>query len=94
MAWWAWPLAGCGFGTGLIGQNLVINEFVAFGQFKEWKDLLAPRSQAIITVSLCGFANLSSIAILLGGLGGMAPLRRGEIARLGLLAVMAGSFPT
>jgi CNT family concentrative nucleoside transporter len=43
-------------------------------------------------VALCGFANLSSIAILLGGLGGMAPTRRGEIARFGLLAVMAGTF--
>ncbi|MEP4078306.1 NupC/NupG family nucleoside CNT transporter [Haloferula sp.] len=79
-------------GGSLIGQKLVLNEFVAFGQFKEWKEMLAPRSQAILTVALCGFANLSSIAILLGGLGGMAPSRRGEIARFGLLAVMAGSF--
>jgi CNT family concentrative nucleoside transporter len=79
-------------GGSLIGQKLVINEFVAYGQFKEWKDQLLPRSQAILTVALCGFANLSSIAILLGGLGGMAPGRRAEIARFGLLAVMAGSF--
>ncbi|MEM1086033.1 MAG: NupC/NupG family nucleoside CNT transporter [Verrucomicrobiota bacterium] len=79
-------------GGSLIGQKLVLNEFVAYGQFQEWKDALAPRSQAILTVALCGFANLSSIAILLGGLGGMAPNRRGEIARFGLLAVMAGTF--
>ncbi|MBK1828998.1 NupC/NupG family nucleoside CNT transporter [Haloferula rosea] len=85
-----WPEAGQG--GSLIGQKFVLNEFVAYGQFSEWKADLAPRTQAIATVALCGFANLSSIAILLGGLGGMAPKRRPEIARFGLLAVMAGSF--
>jgi concentrative nucleoside transporter, CNT family len=86
------PWKEADMGGSLIGQKLVLNEFVAYGQFREWKELMAPRSQAIVTVALCGFANLSSIAILLGGLGGMAPSRRGEIARFGLLAVMAGSF--
>lgn len=86
------PWKEADMGGSLIGQKFVLNEFVAYGQFREWRDLLAPRSQAIVTVALCGFANLSSIAILLGGLGGMAPNRRGEIARFGLLAVMAGSF--
>ncbi|MFC7338569.1 NupC/NupG family nucleoside CNT transporter [Haloferula chungangensis] len=86
------PWSEASMGGSLIGQKLVLNEFVAYGQFREWRELLAPRSQAIVTVALCGFANLSSIAILLGGLGGMAPMRRGEIARFGLLAVMAGSF--
>ena len=79
-------------GGSLIGQKFVLNEFIAYGQFRDWKELMDPRSQAIVTVALCGFANLSSIAILLGGLGGMAPSRRSEIARFGLLAVMAGSF--
>jgi len=79
-------------GGSLIGQKLVLNEFVAYGQLSEWRESFAPRTQAIATVALCGFANLSSIAILLGGLGGMAPNRRSEIARFGLLAVMAGSF--
>lgn len=86
------PWGEAGQGGSLIGQKLVLNEFVAYGQFSEWKESLAPRTQAIATVALCGFANLSSIAILLGGLGGMAPKRRPEIARFGLLAVMAGSF--
>lgn len=86
------PWKEADMGGSLIGQKFVLNEFVAYGQFREWKELMVPRSQAIVTVALCGFANLSSIAILLGGLGGMAPSRRGEIARFGLLAVMAGSF--
>ena len=54
--------------------------------------VLSPKTTAIISFSLCGFANLSSIAILLGGLGGMAPTRRKDIARFGLLAVMAGTL--
>lgn len=86
------PWDDAGRGGSLIGQKLVLNEFVAYGQFREWKDALGSRTQAIATVALCGFANFSSIAILLGGLGGLAPNRRGEIARLGLLAVVAGSF--
>ncbi|GAA5484248.1 putative nucleoside permease NupX [Haloferula sargassicola] len=79
-------------GGSLIGQKLVLNEFVAYVQFHDWKDAMSGRTRAIVTVALCGFANLSSIAILLGGLGGMAPSRRAEIARFGLLAVMAGTF--
>lgn len=86
------PWGEAGQGGSLIGQKLVLNEFVAYGQFSAWREAFAPRTQAIVTVALCGFANLSSIAILLGGLGGMAPKRRPEIARFGLLAVMAGSF--
>ena len=53
---------------------------------------LSPKTSAIVSFALCGFANLSSIAILLGGLGGMAPSRRKDIARFGLLAVMAGTM--
>jgi len=85
------PWEEAGMGGSLIGQKLVLNEFVAYQQFVEWKEALGPRSRAVATVALCGFANLSSIAILIGGLGGMAPGRRGEIARLGLLAVFAGT---
>ena len=62
----------------LLGQKLVINEFVAYVDFIANKDLFSEHSQAIITVALCGFANLSSIAILLGGLGVLAPSRRQE----------------
>jgi CNT family concentrative nucleoside transporter len=86
------PWGDAQMGGSLIGQKLVLNEFVAYGQLSEWREALAPRTQAIVTVALCGFANFSSIAILLGGLGGMAPTRRQEIARFGLLAVMAGTF--
>jgi CNT family concentrative nucleoside transporter len=76
----------------LLGQKLVLNEFVAYVDFIANKDLFSEHSVAILTVALCGFANLSSIAILLGGLGILAPSRRQEIARFGLLAVLAGTL--
>jgi CNT family concentrative nucleoside transporter len=75
-----------------IGQKLVVNEFVAYLDFMNYREGLSGHTQAIVTFALCGFANLSSIAILLGGLGGMAPSRRKDIARLGLRAVLAGSM--
>ncbi len=76
----------------LLGQKLVINEFVAYIDFAAIKESLSVQSQVIITVTLCGFANLSSMAILLGGLGVMAPSRRPDIARLGLKAILAGTL--
>ena len=76
----------------LLGQKLVVNEFVAYIDFMNVKDVLSEHTQVIITVALCGFANLSSMAILLGGLGVLAPSRRPDIARLGLKAVMAGTL--
>jgi len=76
----------------LLGQKLVVNEFVAYIQFTDIKKDLSEHSQAIVTVALCGFANLSSMAILLGGLGVLAPSRRPDIARLGLKAVAAGTL--
>jgi len=78
-----------------IGQKFVVNEFVAYSDYtNSLKDglVLSDKSQAIVSFALCGFANLSSIAILLGGLGGIAPSRRAEIARFGLLAVVAGTL--
>ena len=85
-----------------IGQKLIVNEFVAFMDFVNYMDpeaaaaagvqVLSPHTQAIITFALCGFANLSSIAILLGGLGVLAPSRRSDIARMGLKAVAAGTL--
>lgn len=80
-----------------IGQKLVVNEFVAYLNFAPYLAdgaavALSPKTTAIVSFALCGFANLSSIAILLGGLGGMAPSRRKDIARMGLLAVMAGTM--
>lgn len=81
----------------LIGQKLVINEFVAYADFinylkPESTVVLSEKTIAIITFALCGFANFSSIAILIGGLGAMAPNRRSDIARFGLKAVAAGTL--
>ncbi|GEA13667.1 NupC/NupG family nucleoside CNT transporter [Alteromonas sp. KUL49] len=75
-----------------IGQKFVVNEFVAYLSFLESQSSLSASSQAIITFALCGFANLSSIAILMGGIGAMAPTRRKEIAKLGLKAVFAATL--
>jgi CNT family concentrative nucleoside transporter len=76
----------------LIGQKFVVNEFVAYIKLAAIKDTLLPQTQVVTTFALCGFANLSSIAILLGGLGSLVPERRSDIARLGLRAVLAGSL--
>lgn len=75
-----------------IGQKIVVNEFFAYVNFVEIKDTLSPVTQAIITFALCGFANLSSIAILLGGIGSMAPNRRPDIAKLGMKAMLAATL--
>ncbi|MDA7028014.1 NupC/NupG family nucleoside CNT transporter [Bacillus sp. CLL-7-23] len=75
-----------------IGQKLILNEFVAFSNFAQVKAEFTEKTVSIISFALCGFANLSSVAILLGGLGGMAPSRRSDIARLGLKAVAAGTL--
>lgn len=75
-----------------IGQKIVVNEFIAYSDFIVYKDSLSESTQAIVTFALCGFANLSSIAILMGGIGAMAPNRRPEIARLGLKAVAAATL--
>ena len=74
----------------LIGQKLVFNEFLAYATFTEEIENFDTKSQAIITFALCGFANFSSIGIILGGLGSMIPSRKSEIAQLGIKAVCAG----
>jgi len=76
----------------LIGQKLVINEFYAYVSFVDIKETLSPYTQLVVTFALCGFSNLASIAILLGGLGAIAPTRRHDIARLGLKAVIGGTL--
>jgi CNT family concentrative nucleoside transporter len=76
----------------LIGQKLVINEFYAYVSFVGVRESLSPYTQLVVTFALCGFANLSSIAILLGGLGAIVPSRRHDIARLGLRAVIGGTL--
>ncbi len=75
-----------------IGQKLVLNEFVAFVSFADVMSTLTPHTQAIITFALCGFANFSSIAICLGGIGSLAPTRRQDIARLGMRALAAATL--
>lgn len=97
------PWAEAQVAGSFIGQKLIINEFVAYLNFGAYlKDeaevtaaglqVLSANTKAIISFALCGFANLSSIAILIGGLGSMAPSRRHDIAQLGLKAVMAGTL--
>ena len=81
----------------MIGMKLAVNEFVGYLEFAKYLQpdaavVLSEKTKAIITFALCGFANFSSIAILIGGLGGIAPNRRGDIARLGLRAVVAGTL--
>jgi concentrative nucleoside transporter, CNT family len=75
---------------------MVLNEFVAFARLGEIikadPHALDPRSFVIVTYALCGFANFSSIAIQIGGIGSLAPSRRGDLARLGLRAMFAGTL--
>jgi CNT family concentrative nucleoside transporter len=89
------PWADTVYAGGLIGLKVTLNEFVAYAQLAG--DLRAgapldPRTQVILTYALLGFANFASIGIQIGGLGGLAPERRGEIARLGLRALVAGNL--
>ncbi|HYO78607.1 MAG TPA: nucleoside transporter C-terminal domain-containing protein, partial [Thermoanaerobaculia bacterium] len=76
----------------LLGTRMVLNEFVAFVQLGNINATLSPKSVVIATYALCGFANFSSIAIQIGGIGSLAPTRRGDLARLGLRAMIAGTM--
>jgi CNT family concentrative nucleoside transporter len=76
----------------LLGERLVTNEFIAFIDLGKIKNQLDPHSFAIATYALCGFANFSSIAIQVGGIGALAPSRKSDLARLGMRAVAAGTM--
>jgi CNT family concentrative nucleoside transporter len=76
----------------LIGQKFILNEFVAYVALSDVMTQVAPKTQAIVIFALCGFANLSSIAILLGGLGAIAPNRRDDISRFGFRALLAATL--
>ena len=76
----------------LLGERVILNEFVAFLDLGKMKAQLDPKSFTIATYALCGFANLSSIAIQIGGIGALAPSRKSDIARFGLRAVAAGTL--
>ena len=77
----------------LLGQKFMLNEFIAYLDFvANYQGELTPRTQAIVTFALCGFACLSSIAIVVGGIGILVPQRRAELSQLGLLAVVAATL--
>ncbi|OFV92115.1 MAG: Na+ dependent nucleoside transporter domain-containing protein [Acidobacteria bacterium RIFCSPLOWO2_12_FULL_65_11] len=76
----------------LLGTRMVLNEFIAYSQLGPLKEMLDPRSFTIATFALCGFANLGSIGIQIGGIGALVPNRRHDLARLGLRAMFAGSL--
>jgi concentrative nucleoside transporter, CNT family len=76
----------------LLGTRMVLNELIAYSKLGALKATLDPRTFTIATYALCGFANLSSIGIQIGGIGALAPERKGDLARLGLRALLAGTF--
>jgi CNT family concentrative nucleoside transporter len=86
------PRHDCGLVGNLLGTRMVLNELVAFSMLGAQKAALDPRSVTIATFALCGFANLSSIGIQIGGIGALAPNKRGELARLGVRAMLAGTM--
>jgi CNT family concentrative nucleoside transporter len=92
----AWALGvnwnDCGAVGNLLGTRMVLNEFVAFVDLGKIRGALQPRSFTIATFALCGFANFSSIAIQIGGIGGLAPSRKSDLARLGLKAMFVGTL--
>jgi len=77
------PWRDCGAVGGLLGTRTVLNELVAYGELGRLRDSLAPRSFSLATIALCGFANLSSIGIQVGGIGSLIPQRQDDLARLG-----------
>ena len=76
----------------LLGTRMALNEVIAFSQLGAQRAALDPRSFTIATFALCGFANLSSIGIQIGGIGALAPNKRAELARLGFRAMLAGTM--
>jgi CNT family concentrative nucleoside transporter len=92
----AWALGiswkDCATVGNLLGTRMVLNEFVAFVDLGKIRSTLDPRSFVIATFALCGFANLSSIAVQIGGIGALAPSRKSDLARMGLKAMMVGTL--
>jgi CNT family concentrative nucleoside transporter len=86
------PWHDCRLIGNLLGVRMVLNELVAFSMLGPQKALLDPRSFTIATFALCGFANFSSIGIQMGGIGALAPNKRGDLAKLGLRAMLAGTM--
>jgi concentrative nucleoside transporter, CNT family len=92
----AWALGvswkDCATVGNLLGTRMILNEFVAFVDLGKLRPMLDHRSFVIATFALCGFANLSSIAIQIGGIGALAPSRKSDLARLGLKAMFVGTL--
>jgi len=86
------PWHDCPIIGNLLGTRMVLNELVAFSMLGPQRAALDPRSFTIATFALCGFANLSSIGIQIGGIGALAPNRKGDLARLGVRAMLAGTM--
>jgi CNT family concentrative nucleoside transporter len=86
------PWHDCGVIGTLLGTRMVLNELVAFSMLGPMKAALDPRSFTIATFALCGFANLSSIGIQIGGIGALAPNKKSELAKLGIRAMLAGTM--
>jgi CNT family concentrative nucleoside transporter len=86
------PRHDCSAIGSLLGTRMVLNELVAFSMLGAQKATLDPRSVTIATFALCGFANLSSIGIQIGGIGALAPNKKSELARLGVRAMLAGTM--
>jgi len=84
------PLKDCFAAGQILGERIVINEFIGYLSLAKVKDTLDPRSVTILTYALCGFANFASIAIQIGGIGTMMPERREDLAKLGLRAMVGG----
>ena len=96
MAPFAWlmgvPANECTTAGSILGTRTVVNEFLAYIQLGQKQSQLSLRTNMILTYALCGFANFSSIGIQLGGIGGIAPDRRSDLARLGLRAMIGGTL--
>jgi CNT family concentrative nucleoside transporter len=84
------PAKDCPVVGQVLGERIVLNEFIGYVTLGKNLGALDPRSVTLATYALCGFANISSIAIQIGGIGALAPERRGDLARLGLRAMVAG----
>ena len=91
------PWSDCFYAGELLGKKMVLNEFIAYAQMMEWSQpdsgvVLSERSTLILTYALCGFANFGSVGIQIGGIGGIAPERRSELAILGIRAMIGGTL--
>lgn len=86
------PWEECFLASGLLGKKIVFNEFFAYFDLAQMGESFSPRSRIILSYALCGFSNFSSIAIQIGGIGGLAPNRKKDLAQMGIKAIIGGSL--